>query len=109
VVLSLVGGLHQDRRLFQELGEPYRSYAASTSFWPLVALVTKRQKIHWREQPWFAYGLGIGTSLALYQVHADILSHGGAYVIGFVSVGSIIAILNSRARRERPHSDAGEG
>jgi uncharacterized membrane protein len=109
VVLSFVGGLHQDRRLFGELGEPYRSYAASTSFWPLVALLTGRQKIRWREQPWFAYGVGIGTSLALYQVHGDILSHGGAYVIGFVSVGSIVAILNSRSRRQRPNGEAGEG
>jgi len=109
VVLSFVGGLHQDRRLFDELGEAYRSYAASTSFWPLVAVIAKRQKLRWREQPWFAYGIGIGTSLALYQVHADILSHGGAYVIGVVSAGSIIAILNSRARRERPHREAGEG
>jgi uncharacterized membrane protein len=105
VVLSL----HQDRRLFDELGEAYRSYASSTSFWPLVAVITKRQKLQWREQPWFAYGLGIGTSLALYQVHADILSHGGAYVIGFVSAGSIVAILNSRARMSRTQSEAGEG
>jgi len=108
VVLSLVGGLHQDRRLIEEMGEPYRSYVASTSFWPLVALLAKRQKMSWREQPWFAYGLGIGTSLALYEVHANILSHGGAYVIGLVSVGSIIAILNSRARRSRPHDEGGE-
>lgn len=106
VLLSFVGGLHQDRRLVAELGEPYRAYVASTSFWPFVAVVTKRQTIKWREQPWFGYGVGIGASLGLYQVHADIFNRGGAYVIGVVSVGSIIAILNSRARAQRPRKEA---
>ena len=98
VVLALVGGMHQDRRLVAELGEPYRAYVAATSFWPLVAVVTKRQKIRLREQPWLAYGAGVGASLALYQVHDHIFDLGGAYVIGVISAGSIIAILNSRAR-----------
>lgn len=98
IVLAVVGGLHQDRRLIDELGEPYRAYVAATSFWPMVAVITKRQKIAWREQPWFGYGVGLGTSLALYQVHEHIFDHDGAYVIGAVSAGSIIAILNSRAR-----------
>ena len=98
IVLAFVGGMHQDRRLARELGEPYRAYAAATSFWPLVAVATKRQKIVWREQPWFGYGVGIGVSLALYQVHDHIFDRGGAYVIAVVSAGSIIAILNSRAR-----------
>ena len=98
IVLAFVGGMHQDRRLARELGEPYRAYATATSFWPLVAVATKRQKIVWREQPWFGYGVGIGVSLALYQVHDHIFDRGGAYVIAVVSAGSIIAILNSRAR-----------
>jgi len=98
IVLAFVGGMHQDRRLVAELGEPYRAYVAATSFWPLVAVITKRQEICWREQPWFGYGVGIGVSLGLYQVHDHIFDHGGAYVIGFVTAGSIIAILNSRAR-----------
>jgi uncharacterized membrane protein len=98
VVLSVVGGVHQDRRLITELGEGYRAYVAATSFWPFVAAVTKRQKIRWREQPWFGFGVGIGTSVALYDIHAHIFDHGGAYVIGAVSIGSIIAIMNSRSR-----------
>ena len=102
LVLSIVGGLHQDRRLVAELGEPYRAYVAATSFWPFVAVITKRQTIHWREQPWFAYGVGIGASLGLYEVHEDIFNRGGAYVIAAVTAGSILAILNSRARARRP-------
>lgn len=98
VVLAFVGGIHQDRRLVVEMGEPYRAYVAATSFWPMVAVITKRQKIRWREQPWLGYGVGIGASLVLYQVHAHIFDYGGAYVIVVVSAGSIIAILNSRAR-----------
>lgn len=106
VALSFVGGMHQDRRLIAELGEPYRAYVASTSFWPFVAVVTKRQRINWREQPWFGYGVGIGASLGLYEVHADIFNRGGVYVIAVVSIGSIIAILNSRARARRPSREA---
>jgi uncharacterized membrane protein len=98
VALALVGGTHQDRRLVAELGEPYRAYVAATSFWPFVAVVTKRQKIRSLEQPWFGYSIGIGASLALYQVHDHIFDHGGAYVIAVVSAGSIVAILGSRAR-----------
>lgn len=98
VVLAVVGGLHQDRRLASELGERYRAYMAATSFWPFVAVLTKRQSLRWREQPWLACGLGIGVSLGLYQVHDHIFDHGGAYVIGTVTAGSIIAIASSRAR-----------
>ena len=101
IVLSFVGGMHQDRRLIAELGEPYRSYVAATSFWPFVAVITKRQKIRWREQPWIVYALGIGASLGTYHVHAHIFDHGGAYVIAVVSFGSIFALLNSRARARR--------
>lgn len=98
VVLAWVGGAHQDRRLVAELGEPYRAYMAATSFWPFVAAATKRQQIRWREQPWFAFGIGLGLSLVLYRVHDHIFDHGGAYVIAAVSIGSIIAIFNSRVR-----------
>lgn len=105
-VFSFVGGMHQDRRLIAELGEPYRAYVASTSFWPFVAVITKRQAINWREQPWFAYGVGIGASVGLYEVHDDLFNRGGAYVIVAVTAGSIFAILNSRARARRPRKES---
>ncbi len=106
IVLSFVGGMHQDRRLMAKLGDPYRAYVASTSFWPFVAAITKRQTINWREQPWFALGVGIGASLGLYEVHDHIFDHGGAYVIAAVTLGSILAIVNSRARAQRPRKEA---
>jgi uncharacterized membrane protein len=105
IVLALVGGMHQDRRLATELGEPYRAYAAATSFWPFVAVLTKRQTIRWREQPWLAYGVGLGTSLVLYQFHDRIFDRGGAYVIGAVAAGSILAIANSRARASKQRDE----
>jgi uncharacterized membrane protein len=102
VVLGFGGGLHQDRRLTSELGEDYRSYVASTSFWPFVAVATKRQRINWREQPWFGYITGIAASLGLYQVHPHIFDHGGAYVIVAVSAGSLISLANTGVRSARP-------
>ena len=101
IVLSFVGGMHQDRRLIAELGEPYRSYVASTSFWPFVAVATRRQKIRWTEQPWIGYALGVIVSLGLYQVHGHIFDRGGAYVIAVVSLGSVTAIVSSGARARR--------
>jgi uncharacterized membrane protein len=98
IVLAFAGGMHQDRRLIEEMGEPYRAYVAATSFWPLVAVITKRQKIVWREQPWLGYAIGLGASLGLYQVHDHIFDHGGAYVIAVVSIGSVIAILQAKLR-----------
>lgn len=102
ILLSFVGGMHQDRRLIEELGEPYRSYVASTSFWPFVAVATRRQRVRFREQPWIAYALGVAASIGLYGVHDHVFDHGGAYVIGVVSLGSIVAILGSRARVADP-------
>ena len=101
IILSFVGGMHQDRRLIAELGEPYRSYVASTSFWPFVAVATKRQKIRWSEQPWIGYALGVLVSLGLYQAHDHIFDHGGAYIIAVVSLGSVAALVNSRVRSKR--------
>jgi uncharacterized membrane protein len=101
IVLAVFGGLHQDRRLIEELGEPYRAYVAETSFWPFVAIATKRQKVRWSEQPWFLYSLGVGASAALYQFHAHIFDHGGIYIIGAVTLGSVAAMLSSRARARR--------
>ena len=101
IVLAFAGGMHQDRRLIREMGEPYGAYVAATSFWPLVAVVTRRQKFAWREQPWLGYGAGVAASLSLYQVHDHIFDHGGAYVIAVVSVGSIFAILQAKLMKSR--------
>ncbi len=98
LVFAFVGAVHQDRRLTDELGEPYREYVAATSFWPFVASWTRRQRIRWTEQPWLAYALGIAASLAVYRLHDRIFDHGGLYVIAVVSVGSIAAMSSARAR-----------
>ena len=100
-LLSFIGAMHQDRRLVAELGEPYRSYVASTSFWPFVAIITRRQRVRLSEQPWIGYALGVGASIALYEAHSHVFDYGGAYVIAVVSLGSIVAIVSSRARAVR--------
>lgn len=105
VVLSVVGAIHQDRRLVAELGQPYRRYMAATSFWPFVALVTKRQRLRWDGQPWLAYAIGATATLAVYQVHDHILDRSGAYVIAVVFVGAVAAMLSSKARARKAGRD----
>jgi uncharacterized membrane protein len=101
VLFAVFGALHQDRRLIARLGEPYRAYVASTSLWPFVAAATRRQRIRWNEQPWLAYAAGLAASLVVRSVHEHIFDHGGAYVIGIVTVGAVMAIMSSRARASR--------
>jgi uncharacterized membrane protein len=105
VVLSVVGAIHQDRRLVAEIGEPYRRYAAATSFWPFVALIAKRQKLRWHAQPWLAYGIGALAAFSVYQVHGQLLDRSGAYVVGVVFVGAVAAMLSSKARARQTGRD----
>ena len=96
VILAVVGGIHQDRRLAAELGDPYRDYLASTSWIPFVAIVTGKQRIRWKEQPWVGYAIGIAVSLALLEVHEHIFDYDGAWIIGTVLIGALLATLGSR-------------
>ena len=100
VLLALLGGIHQDRRLMAELGEPYRSYLASTSWVPFLAVLRGKQKLRWREQPWWAYALGLGSSLALRELHAHLFDFGGLWIALAFALGSIAAMLSSRLRAE---------
>lgn len=98
VVLALLGSLHQDRRLMKEMGAPYREYVAVTSWLPFLAVLRGKQKLRLREQPWWAYGLGLAASLALRKLHAHIFDFGGLWIILGFAVGSVVAMLNSRSR-----------
>jgi uncharacterized membrane protein len=74
--LSILGGLHQDRRKFHEIGEPYRRFVAETSFFPGLALFDGRQRWRSDDMPWLAMGIGIAATVVLVMVHPTIF--GGA-------------------------------
>lgn len=67
--LSLIGGMHQDRRKEAQLGGSYKSLEASTSFFPGLALITGRQ--HWTaaDTPWLAIAIGVALTALLLWLH----------------------------------------
>ncbi|MDO8433985.1 MAG: NnrU family protein [Candidatus Binatus sp.] len=68
-VISIAGGLHQDRRKLREIGDSYRQFVAKTSFIPFGALATGRQ--HWNrgDLPWVAIAIGLALGLAIVFLH----------------------------------------
>ncbi len=67
--LGILGGFHQDRRKMRDLGEGYRRFAESTSFFPGAALVSGRQRWTASDTPWAAIGIGIAVGIVLVLVH----------------------------------------
>src|ERR1019366_3485567 len=51
--LSIIGGMHQDRRKIRELGDRYRQFLAKTSFVPFAALIGGRVR-------WARRGMTLG-------------------------------------------------
>jgi uncharacterized membrane protein len=68
-VISILGGIHQDRRKIRELGASYQQFMAKTSFVPSAALAAGRQ--HWNRTdiPATAIVIGIALSLAIVFLH----------------------------------------
>lgn len=67
--LSIIGGMHQDARKEAQLGAPYKSLEASTSFFPGLALVEGRQ--HWTaaDTPWIAIAIAVVLTALLVWLH----------------------------------------
>jgi uncharacterized membrane protein len=100
-ILTIAGAMHQDRKLLANVGAPYAEYLRQTSFVPFAAIATGRQRIVWRELPWAGLTVGLALAFALRSVHASIMSHGGAWVIGVVLGGAGLATLQMLAHRRR--------
>ncbi|MBV8454731.1 MAG: hypothetical protein JOZ29_21040, partial [Deltaproteobacteria bacterium] len=75
-VLGIGGGVHQDRRKLQEIGEPYREFLAATSFFPGNALIGRRIEWSRDDMPWTAVVIGIAVALVLVTFHS--LMFGGS-------------------------------
>jgi uncharacterized membrane protein len=68
-VLGIVGGVHQDQRKLREIGAPYRSLMAETSFIPGAALLDGRQKWTAGDTSWTALACGAAITVAIVLLH----------------------------------------
>jgi uncharacterized membrane protein len=103
-LFASVGAWHQDRKLLRLRGRPYGAYLAATSAVPFGALLAGRQAFVWREIPLGALGAGVVAAVLLRAVHGDILSAGGAWVIGVTALTPVLLGFEAwrRTRRLRP-------
>lgn len=99
--LAIVGARHQDRKLLARRGEAYAGYLAATSAVPFAAIVAGRQRFAWREIPPRGLVLGLAVAAGLRAVHASILAHGGAWVIGALLVGAAVSTRRAGQRARR--------
>ncbi len=104
--VSILGALHQDRKLAARYGRSYIDYLATTSFVPFVAVYSKRQYIVWRELPWLGFATGIAIAIALRAIHGSILSNGGAWFIAAVVGGAGVEVLKYVGRRRRDPAES---
>ncbi len=74
--LGILGGLHQDWRKLQEIGEPYRRFVAETSFFPSTALIDGRQRWRNGDIPLVAIGIGVVATIIIVALHPTLF--GGA-------------------------------
>jgi uncharacterized membrane protein len=69
VVLGLVGAFHQDARLMQQKGEPYREYVRSTSVIPCVAILRGRNRLDAGELGFPLFLIAVVAFVALVIFH----------------------------------------
>jgi len=69
VVLGVAGGVHQDHRKLREIGTPYREFLAATSFFPGLALLSRRAEWSHNDMPWTATALGVVAAIVLVLFH----------------------------------------
>jgi uncharacterized membrane protein len=67
--LGILGGIHQDRRKLDELGDRYRQFLACTSFVPGAAVLSGREQWAVDDMPWAAIGIGAAATVLLVLAH----------------------------------------
>jgi uncharacterized membrane protein len=101
-VLSIAGGLHQDRKLLRLRGAPYAAYLAATSFAPFAAILAGRQRLVGRELGWRVPAFGLLAAVGLRAVHPHLFDGYGAGVIGATVGGAaLLALQGIRVHRRR--------
>src|SRR5213079_1504164 len=91
-IYSIAGAMHQDGKLRRELGEHFAAYLDQTSLVPFAAIVAGRQRLVAR---------GLLLAFALRSVHSSILADGGAWAIGVMVLGPLVATWLTSLRRRR--------
>ncbi|MGH7858973.1 MAG: NnrU family protein [Candidatus Binatia bacterium] len=99
--LAIVGGRHQDQKLLRERGPAYADYLAETSFLPFLAVLAGRQRIVWSEIGWRTPLAAVALTCLLRAVHDVIFAGGGAWLIGAVFGGAVVATFQSWRRERR--------
>ena len=109
-LLALLGSRHQDRKLLRRHGESYADYLAQSSTIPFAAILAGRQQLVWSELPWLPMAVGLVFAYMLREVHGQIFSAGGAWIIAFTLGGAGLATLQSlHGRRTKTTSGSQEG
>jgi len=69
LAFSLAGAAHQDARKRAIEQERLGQFLAESSFWPFAAVITRRNRVIWRELPWLALAVGAGAAVGIYALH----------------------------------------
>jgi uncharacterized membrane protein len=99
-LLALAGAAHQDRKLVARRGEAHAAYLRETSMLPFAAIVSRRQRLLWRELPLGALAIGAALALGLRQAHEFIFSAGGFFVVAAVLGGAAFEIVRALRRHD---------
>ena len=101
VLLIAIGVRHQDRKLHARRGGPYAAYVASTSAVPFAAVFSGRQRLTWSDLPIGGLAVGLVLALALRRWHDVLFADRGAWIVGVVLAGALVAGLNALRRSRR--------
>ena len=69
LAFSLAGAAHQDARKRATENERLGQFFAESSFWPFAAIIAGRNRLIWRELPWFALTIGAAAAVGIYALH----------------------------------------
>jgi uncharacterized membrane protein len=69
LAFSLAGAAHQDARKRATEDERLGQFFAESSFWPFAAISAGRNRVIWRELPWFALVIGAAAAVGIYALH----------------------------------------
>ena len=98
-VVSMVGMMHQDRKLEVRYGAPFAHYLECTSIVPFAAIIAGRQAMNWRELPAVHLVAAIIIAVALRAIHSSIFAHDGWPFLGVLTASLLLILLQALAHQ----------